>query len=351
MSARRRTLSTLLGLGISIAAIVVVMGSIDVRETGRILVDAELLPLVAIVAIVAVQVTVRAWRWSFLLPMSSDGRRLSPRRLLPPLLVGYLGNAVLPARLGEPMRAVLASRRERLGLTEALGSVVLERVIDVATLAVVAFSAALVVGAPDWITQLLGIAALGGVVGIGLLVTVGINPLVSIAERLWLGRYERLRALVTRFAASVGGRSRRRPIAISATISVGAWLLDAVSFWLAAQAVGVELAYPAALLVAGFTVLATAIPSAPGYVGTFELAAVAVAGTLGVPAAPALAMAVVAHVMTLIPMALGGAASLPIVGTSLASAAQEAAEAEGELGGDSLTASRIRGSHARHPVE
>lgn len=339
MSTKRRALSTLLGLAISVAAIVVVVASIDLRETGRILAGADLLPLTAIVAIVAVQVTVRAWRWSFLLPPTPQGRRLSPRRLLPPLLVGYLGNAVLPARLGEPMRAVLASRRERIGVTEALGSVVLERVIDVATLAVVAFAAALIVGAPVWVTQLLGVAALGGVVGIGLLVTVGIQPLVAIADRLGLRRYERLRSLVGRFAASVGGRSRRRPIAISGALSIGAWLLDAVSFWLAAQAVGVELAYPTAVLVAGFTVLGTAIPSAPGYVGTFELAAVAVGGALGVAAAPALAMAVVAHVMTLMPMAVGGAASLPIVGTSLASAAHDA---EGQVGRDPLTASRIR---------
>lgn len=320
----RRLLAALLGIAISAAAIVVVVASIDVSETWAILQAADPLPLLIIVGIVAVQVTVRAWRWSFLLPRRADGRRLAVQRLLPSLLVGYLGNAVLPARLGEPMRAVLASRRERIGTTEALGSVVLERVIDVATLAVVAFGAAVLVGAPDWITQLLGLAALGGIVGLGTLVTVGVQPLVAGADRIGLRRQERLRSLIGRFAASVGGPSRRQPIATSASISVGAWLLDAVSFWLAAQAVGVELTYPGALLVAGFTVLGTAIPSAPGYVGTFELAAIAVAGTLGVPAPAALAMAAATHVMTLLPMALGGAASLPIVGTSLASAAREA---------------------------
>ena len=66
------------------------------------------------------------------------------------MLVGYLGNAVLPARLGEPMRAVIASRRERIGTTEALGSVLVERVIDIATLAVVGFVAALIVAGPAW---------------------------------------------------------------------------------------------------------------------------------------------------------------------------------------------------------
>lgn len=324
MTRRRRWLSALFGVAISAAALWVVAGTVDLRETRSILVAADPVPLVTIIGIVAIQVTVRAWRWSFLMPHGPDGRRLTVQRLLPPLLVGYLGNAVLPARLGEPMRAVLASRRERVGTTEALGSVLLERLIDVATLAVVAFSAAMLVGAPAWISQVLGVAAVGGVAGMTLLLTVGIQPILTIADRLGLGRRPALRSLLARFAASVGGAARRRAIGISAGVSIGAWLLDAVSFWLAAQAVGVELAYPAALLIAGFTVLGTAVPSAPGYVGTFELAAAAAAGAVGVPPAAALAMAVVAHVMTLAPMALGGAASLPIVGTSLAEAAREA---------------------------
>ena len=341
MSNRRRWLSALVGIAISAVALWIVAGTVDLWETGSILADADALPLVAIVAIVAVQVTVRAWRWSFLMPHGSDGRRLRIRRLLPPLLVGYLGNAVLPARLGEPMRAVLASRRERVGTTEALGSVLLERLIDVATLAVVAFSAALVVDAPGWISQVLGVAALGGIVGMAILLSVGIKPILAIADRLGLERRPALRSLVGRFAASVGGPGRRRAIGISAGVSVGAWLLDAVSFWLAAQAVGVELAYPAALLIAGFTVLGTAVPSAPGYVGTFELAAAAAAGALGVPPAAALAMAVVAHVMTLAPMALGGAASLPVIGTSLAAAAREA-EAGTEGPKPTIASSSIR---------
>lgn len=348
MTSRRRWLSALAGIAISAAALAIVASSIDLGETGSILAEADPLPLVAIVGIVAVQVTVRAWRWSFLMPHATDGRRLRVRRLLPPLLVGYLGNAVLPARLGEPMRAVLASRREKVGTTEALGSVLLERLIDVATLAVVAFCGALVVGAPEWITSVLGVAASGGVAGIAILVSVGIQPIVAVADRIGLDRRPALRSLVGRFAASLGGAGRRRAIGISAGVSIGAWLLDAVSFWLAAQAVGVELSYAGALLVAGFTVLGTAVPSAPGYVGTFELAAAAAAGALGVPSAAALAMAVVAHVMTLAPMALGGAASLPIIGTSLASAAreaelcaEEAADRAADAGQRSVAPSRV----------
>ena len=53
------------------------------------------------------------------------------------------------------------------------------------------------------------------------------------------------------------------------------------------------------MLVAGVTILVTAIPSAPGYVGTYELAATAVATSLGVDPDAAFALAVLVHVTTL----------------------------------------------------
>jgi len=97
-------------------------------------------------------------------------------------------------------------------------------------------------------------------------------------------------------------------------------------FWLVGQAVGASLSPAGAILVMAVTVLATAIPSAPGYVGTFELAAVAVAGSLGVPRDIALALAVLAHVLGLLPTAVGGSVALMRLGGGLRRLSAEAAE-------------------------
>lgn len=321
----RRHLVVVVGLLVSAVALYLVLGSLDVGEAARIIAGADPLPLLGIVTVVALQLVARTLRWSLLLPRLPSGDRVSALRLLPALLIGYLGNAVLPARLGEPMRALIVSRRERIGVPEAMGSVLVERAIDVATLAIVAFIASTVVDAPTWSRQALGVAAALGFAGIVVLATIGLAPVLRVADRFGLARQARLREIAARFAASVGGKSHRPAILAAASVSTGAWLLDGLSFWLAAQAVGIELAYGGALLVAGITVLGTALPSAPGYVGTFELAAAGMAGALGVPAAPALAMAVVAHAMTLLPLALGGAVSLALIGTSLGSVAHDAA--------------------------
>jgi uncharacterized membrane protein YbhN (UPF0104 family) len=82
------------------------------------------------------------------------------------------------------------------------------------------------------------------------------------------------------------------------------------------------------MLCATVTVLSTAIPSAPGYIGTFELAAVAALGALGVPGESALAVAVLTHVTTTIPIAIAGGVSLARMSLSLGSLATAAGESQ-----------------------
>jgi uncharacterized protein (TIRG00374 family) len=324
----RRRLVVAAGLLVSAIALFLVVRTIDVAETLDVLAAANPVPLAGIVGIVAVQVVLRAFRWSVLLPRLEGGGRIPVARLVPPMLVGYLGNAVLPARLGEPMRAVLAARRERVGMPEALGSVLVERVVDVVTLAPVAFVAALIVGAPAWVLQLLGFTAAGGAVILVTLLTVGVMPLVGLANRIVPTSRAGLRDVIARFGASLGGPGRRPQLLTAAAISTTAWFLDATSVWLVASSIGATIDYPSAMLISGIGTLGTAIPSAPGYVGTYELAVATIAGIVGVAPAPALALAVLVHVMTLGPVAIGGAVSVVGIGANLGEVAR-AAEASG----------------------
>jgi hypothetical protein len=79
-----------------------------------------------------------------------------------------------------------------------------------------------------------------------------------------------------------------------------------LAFAAAAQAVGVQPTIGQAALLAAGSNLATAIPAAPGYVGTFELAAVTIAASVGIPAESALAFAVLIHATTLVLTSVGG---------------------------------------------
>ena len=85
---------------------------------------------------------------------------------------------------------------------------------------------------------------------------------------------------------------RPRTMLQTVVLSVGSWSAAVLSFAAAAQAVGIQPTLGQAALLAAGTNLATAVPSGPGYIGTFELAAVTIATSVGLAQGPALAFAI-----------------------------------------------------------
>jgi uncharacterized protein (TIRG00374 family) len=332
-SSRRPWLMRLGGLIISLIALVVVFGSVDVAATWEVVSEADPLLLLAALGVVAVQIVIRGWRWRVVLPHRPDGSLVPIRRTISPLLVGYLGNAVLPARLGEPIRAALVARREQLDALESFGATMLERLIDVVTLALIGFAAAIALDAEWWIVAAAGTVGVGGLVALGLLVAVGTTRLAdfgaAVLARVGLGdRTMRLQGWVRSFAGGVD-RGRELPrLGLAIGISLVAWASDALIFFLVALALGIDIGFPEAVLIGAVGVLATAIPAAPGYVGTFELAATATAVALGVPRPEALALAVVVHLITVVPVAIAGGVAVIATGSRLGQLADAAEEVE-----------------------
>ncbi len=319
-----------MGFLISLGAIVIVLRSVDLGQTAEALGHTRLLLLAPCLLLVGAGIVLRAFRWQRLLP--GAGRRVPVRRIAPILLIGYLGNSVLPARLGEPIRAYLLARREGLSSFEVFGTALIERIVDVAVLSVMAFVASWAVGAPPWVVQLTGFAAGASVLVILVLTLGGIGPVMRVLERLTrllhVPGAEVILVRLDRFARGFGGESQRTPIAQAAAVSVPIWLVDSSLCWLVAQSLGLDLGPASALLVIAVTGLGTSIPSAPGYVGTFELAASAAARAVGLAAPAALSLAILVHAVTLLPLALGGAVSLVAVGSGNLLRLAEAADGE-----------------------
>ena len=328
----------LLGPLISAGAIVIVLQTVDIGQTAEALAHTNLAVLAPCLGLVAAGIALRAMRWQRLLVPAAN-RAVQVRRIAPVVLIGYLANAVLPARLGEPIRAYLLARREGLHAFEVLGTALLERILDVAVVAMMAFLASLSVGAPSWVVQLTGVAAGGGFLIIGVLTLGGLWPVLRFLHRTAdHGRFAAAEMILTRLdqvAQGFGGRSQRRPVAEAAGLTVVIWLVDATVCWLAALSLGRDISLAAALLIIGVGALGTSIPSAPGSIGTFELAASAAARAVGLAAPAALSLAIVVHAITLIPVALAGAAAMLAMGLgSLSELARAAKEAGDEKNGE-----------------
>lgn len=222
----------------------------------------------------------RAAVWARMLPGLGFGHALSA------IHVGLAANHLLPFRLGEPLRPVVASRRTGVSLEATAASTVVLRAADV--LAVLALGAALGPAA---------LIAMTGQLRWAVLLFAGAAFVVGAA---WLRRVARRRALAVRPAGL--------EVAAAALI---AWLLESVVILQAAGWAGVTLTPAEAALVTAVTIAAQAVAIAPGGIGTYEAAAAGTMVALGAPAGPALAAAVAAHVLkTVYALVAGGVGAI-----------------------------------------
>lgn len=298
---------------VSGVAVAFLASTIDLAASGEVIGSSNIGLLAASVAVLALGVGIRIARWQLLIPAQTGLARVRRRRLALPVLVGYLGNLLLPARLGEGVRAASLWRRESIGLPEALGSIAVERVLDTAIIGLLGLAATVWLGAPPWLVAACAVVAVAACAMLAMLLS-GVGT--SVARRLAAGsRWPRVAIPADRFlhAASVQDRSAVRGAVM---LTVIAWALDALIVWLAAAAISIPLDAAGAMAIAAAATLSTAVPAAPGYVGTYELAASAVGTALGLSPASALALAVLVHVITLVPLAIAGLAAAASLGMS-----------------------------------
>ncbi|HEY3524103.1 MAG TPA: lysylphosphatidylglycerol synthase domain-containing protein, partial [Candidatus Limnocylindrales bacterium] len=114
-------------------------------------------------------------------------------------------------------------------------------------------------------------------------------------------------SLGSRLRGGLAVASEPRTVGAAVVLTVAAWSMSVLAFAAAGQAIGVQLTIGEAAFLSAGVALATAIPSAPGYLGTFELAAKGLAETFGLPGDGAFALALLAHAGILFVTSAGGA--------------------------------------------
>jgi uncharacterized protein (TIRG00374 family) len=301
----RPLLRALIGLAISAVALALVVRQVDLAAAGEVLRDASPVWVAATIACIVLDVVLRALRWRGLLAPIA---RLPLRTVAASLLVGYLANNILPARLGELVRSHHLGDRTGVSRASVLGTVVVERVVDTGVLVAIASAAIVVLSVRGIVASavLLGLAVTGLLVA-GLALALVAHRLPH-ADRV-IAALER-RPAVARAASrlrgglAVAGRPRTMAGAIAWTVL--AWAATIVAFAAAGHAIGLELTWGQAALLAAGVSLVTAIPAGPGYVGTFELAAVQIAGAVGIDTDSAFALALLVHASILAVTSVGG---------------------------------------------
>lgn len=305
------------GILLSAVFLWLALRGLKLHEVWSALQQARYIWLLPGVAAYMVAVWARAWRWHYLLrPL----KVISTRDMFPMVAIGYMGNNIYPARAGELLRAYVLRRREEVPLSASLATVIVERAFDglvmlgfvfinLPELAKVAVDSRFAGSIQD--------LALWGAVGFTLAVLafllVALYPTRAMQAISWLVDRltpvrirERTKRIAGRFMEGLASLRSPKDVFMVLVTSVVIWLLETGKYWFVMHAFPFEVSFFALMLMNGIVNLATTIPSAPGYIGTFDAPGIAVLEAYGVPGAVAAGYTLVLHAALWLPITLLG---------------------------------------------
>jgi uncharacterized protein (TIRG00374 family) len=309
----KRRWQILLGVAISVFFVWFALRGLELSQVLGYLRTADYWWLLPGIAIYFVAVWARTWRWHYLLrPVKS----IPLIRLFPIVCIGYFGNNVYPARAGEVFRAIALRATEQVSISTSLATIIIERVFDGLVMLLFVFFALPCVGTehipPIYRTTIILASLLfGAALLVFLLMAMDRARAMSVyhffADRLIPTRFRApLDGFYERFLAGLAFLRSPGDVLMVFATSVVIWLTETVKYWFVMHAFAFSVSFIGLMLMNGVVNLTTTLPSAPGYIGTFEVGA-RVLEALGVDYGLAFGYTIVLHAALWFPISVLGA--------------------------------------------
>lgn len=234
----------------------------------------------------------RTWRWSVLLRTS--GYRVHNDTAMKSIMFGWLLNYLLPARIGDVARGMALKTTEGTPLGISLSTIVIERAMDMLTLALILMLAILTVSSG---TSLFWIAGGALVVAIGLVLgLILVYKYDRVIQDRFGGRFKSLgkSILVLKFGLHNLYRNPQA-IALCLILSVPIWFFEVSSIYFSAKAIQFELTPALAVLSGIVAFIAQAIPTTPAGIGVHEGTIAGVLFLFGIDVSTGTSIALVDH--------------------------------------------------------
>ncbi|HTA96785.1 MAG TPA: lysylphosphatidylglycerol synthase transmembrane domain-containing protein [Solirubrobacteraceae bacterium] len=253
----------------------------------------SLLLLALAVLLYACVTGVRGVRWYAILRRARVPASMADTQAL--IVVGYMGNTVLPARGGELLRLFFMGERTGCSRVTILGTIVAERLLDVLVLLML-LAILTVTGGLD--SSRLGLTAAIVLLALALALLAG----------WWLSRTGRLRGLSGRVASlTLASRNllSRQGVALLLLTAV-VWMGEGCIYWLVGRALDLHLDLLQGCFLVALTSLAAIIPAAPGYIGTYDAAIQFGLGSLHVHGGRSVAYGLLVRLVIFVPITVAG---------------------------------------------
>lgn len=299
-----------LGILLSVVLLAVVLYRADFSKVETALrgADYRYLPLVVIIYLTSF--LLRSWRWEVLLRPVKPGIGFS--HLFSTIIIGWTTNNLLPARVGELVRAYLIGKRESISKSASLATIVVERILDSFILLTFLFASMLLLAHPME-TLSFGLYVLAAFILI--LVILVFMTFKNDLALVYFKKFTRI--LPDRFSTSairlfesfLKGLASLRDARLTLkglTLTGGVWSIEALVYYLILRSFGLILPVYAATVLLAVVNIGVILPSAPGALGTFQFFCVLGLNFFAVDKSTALALSVILQSVMWFPVTLLG---------------------------------------------
>lgn len=316
MSKRFHNKKLWIGLGISLFFLFLLFRKIDFHKLLAAFREMDYRYLWPALLFTFVSYFFRAVRWYFiLLPI----KKTRLKNLFPATMIGYMANNILPARLGEFVRAYVLGEKEGIAISAVFASLVIDRLFDGFTVLLILLFTFFTVKLPPGMESVQHGLVVGGYVTLTIYIVV--VAFLFILKKRTLQTINLIGRLLKPFPARVSGkvipllgsfiegvRISSRPAELFALL-LSSFVIWAFAIWpvdLMLRSFGIILPITASMFIMVFLVFAVMVPASPGYVGTYHAACVYGLMAFNIQKEKALSIALIIHGINFFPVIILG---------------------------------------------
>ncbi len=304
------------GMAVSVFFTALLFRKIDFNQLWSALVRVDYRYILLAVACTFISYFLRAVRWYFLL---IPEKRIPFSSLYPATIIGYMANNLLPARLGEFVRAFVLAQREGLQTPAVFASLVIDRLFDGFTVMLILLFTLFTLSLPKGLSEAETVLRTGGIVTFALYA--GVVAFLILLKRqtmrtlAWTGILlkpfpqkfsDRIIPLLGSFIGGIRISSKGGHIAAVLVSSLLVWLFCVIPVDLVLQGFGIHLPIAAAMFILVLLVFAVMVPASPGYIGTYHYACFKGLSAFGIAESTAVSIALVIHGIGFFPVIITG---------------------------------------------
>lgn len=307
-----------LGLIISTIFLFFALRGLDFSEIWSALKSANYFWLIPAVLIYFIGLWLRAVRWRiFLHPIKA----LRIGKLFAVTAIGYMGNNIYPARLGELIRAYVLKREDNIPVSTSLATIIIERVFDsIVMLGFILLNLSVIneMSHSIEIRQTIDTVSIWGTVifftTFFVFILSAIFPeKISRLYKTILGWLlpekinSKFQGIVDKFFSGIQALASPLNTIYALLLTIIIWLIETGFYWFVMRSFPFQVSFGTLMLMNGFLNIFTIIPSSPGYIGTFDAPGIALLSALGIDQQLSAGYTLLLHATLWLPVTIAGA--------------------------------------------